>query len=230
MSTDVIGEVAKYAGVAGVAVLVIGMMVHGLAKSSAFSALRPWQSFVVVLVVIVVVAMIAMTALFGSMPQLAAMLRQSDVGEASSTEGKDKSEIDIDGPADNSSPVKEGKDRAHAVRLETKAKEKPSDGAPRSPTKVAEPAPPICPGEVGKRAERDGVQSLVEFRNFTKGTITLHWIDYAGTRRPYATVSEGQTRTIYSYTGHPWVISDSSGKCIDFFVTEGLLMQRDFGP
>jgi serine/threonine protein kinase len=53
--------------------------------------------------------------------------------------------------------------------------------------------------------------------NETQDPLVMHWLDYEGQRRKWFDVPPGQTRRQDTFVTHPWLVADSSGKCILIF-------------
>jgi hypothetical protein len=101
-----------------------------------------------------------------------------------------------------------------------------------SPPGVSGQNPAILPaGEIGTcslEAKLNAVASTqpiaVTFQNQTGADITLFWLDYNGHRKAYGTIETGKSRLQQTFVTHPWVVGDSSGKCLEI-VMPGRLTQ-----
>jgi len=56
--------------------------------------------------------------------------------------------------------------------------------------------------------------------NQHESPVHLYWIDYAGERKLYGTVSQGKSFTQVTYMTHPWLITDLTGKCISIYLPD----------
>ena len=71
-----------------------------------------------------------------------------------------------------------------------------------------------CELEYGAKSLEARAPAVVWFTNNRPSSIRLYWIDYSGNRKLYTTINSGQTHTQQTFLTHPWVVTDSDGKCI----------------
>lgn len=60
-----------------------------------------------------------------------------------------------------------------------------------------------------KPSDRIGPNTVINFINRTKGSISLSWIDWDGNVKYYVTVEAGQSDRRKTYAGHVWRVSNS---------------------
>ncbi len=90
------------------------------------------------------------------------------------------------------------------------------------------PIPPSAPvmlpvrpvGEESLASGSGGSDTTVEFRNGTKGLVSLFWLPGDGTRKPYGTVGPGESREMHTYSGHWWLVTTEGGTPLAVFVGE----------
>jgi von Hippel-Lindau disease tumor supressor len=68
----------------------------------------------------------------------------------------------------------------------------------------------------------EGVKA-VEFTlsNRSKTTIVLYWLNYEGKRVQYETVEPGMQVKQPTFLTHPWVVTDTKGRCIRILTPPG---------
>jgi len=59
----------------------------------------------------------------------------------------------------------------------------------------------------------------IAFRNKRADTIQLYWVNYSGEEELKAVVRAGEQWSVDTYLTHPWVVRDSSQKCIAIYHT-----------
>jgi membrane-associated protease RseP (regulator of RpoE activity) len=66
----------------------------------------------------------------------------------------------------------------------------------------------------------DGDQALpITFLNgYTSLPVRVYWLDYAGQRKLYANVAPGSSYNVLSFMTHPWLVADSTDKCIAVYL------------
>ena len=74
-----------------------------------------------------------------------------------------------------------------------------------------------CPGEASFRSANSNHPTSIVFRNESGSTRQLHWLDFNGRRVSYATLPPGGEYSINTYVGHPWVSTDTTGRCVAIF-------------
>jgi hypothetical protein len=70
------------------------------------------------------------------------------------------------------------------------------------------------------RSPGSDVATSLRFENRTTRALDVHWLDFAGQRKRYATVEPGATYTNATYVGHVWVVAESSGEGLAIFVAD----------
>lgn len=53
------------------------------------------------------------------------------------------------------------------------------------------------------------------FENRSSFERDLYWLNYTGKRVIYTKLAPGSTYSVNTFVTHPWVITDSSGTCLD---------------
>lgn len=74
-----------------------------------------------------------------------------------------------------------------------------------------------CPGEATFRSLNSNHSTSIVFRNEAGSTRQLHWLDFNGRRVLYATVPPGGDFSVNTYVSHPWVSTDTEGRCVSVF-------------
>ena len=69
---------------------------------------------------------------------------------------------------------------------------------------------------------KEGVKAI-EFTltNHTKSTLFLYWLNYEGKRVKYEEVPPGQRVNQPTFLTHPWVVTDTKGRCIRILTPPG---------
>jgi hypothetical protein len=70
------------------------------------------------------------------------------------------------------------------------------------------------------RSPGSDVATSLRFENRTTRALDVHWLDFAGQRKRYATVEPGATYTNATYVGHVWVVAESSGEGLAIYVAD----------
>jgi|ERR1700733_12285542 VHL beta domain len=65
-----------------------------------------------------------------------------------------------------------------------------------------------------------GQPTQIQFRNSTVQIVQLFWVDYEGKEKFYFQLPPNQFETFDTYVGHPWIVRDLTGTCLDVFVPE----------
>jgi hypothetical protein len=58
----------------------------------------------------------------------------------------------------------------------------------------------------------------VTFVNRTDGFRSVMWIDYNGVPREYQNLDPGQDYAQQTFVGHPWMITDGPGNCLEIYM------------
>lgn len=89
---------------------------------------------------------------------------------------------------------------------------------------VPPPAPVVLPvrpvSDESLVAGGGGSDTTIEFRNGTKGPVSLFWLPGDGTRKSYGTVGPGANREMHTYSGHWWLVTTEGGTPLAVFVGE----------
>ena len=62
--------------------------------------------------------------------------------------------------------------------------------------------------------------TTLHFVNRSPSTRLVYWISHAGTRTLYTTLLPGKLFTVQTYIGHPWIVADTSDKCLGIYMPE----------
>ncbi|MGH6922896.1 MAG: hypothetical protein ACRED5_03915 [Propylenella sp.] len=92
-------------------------------------------------------------------------------------------------------------------------------GALASPASAQEnPNVVSCVAQVSLRSVADGAPAAVTFVNRTDGFRSVMWIDYNGVPRQYQDLNPGQEYAQQTFVGHPWMITDGPGNCLEIYM------------
>jgi hypothetical protein len=68
----------------------------------------------------------------------------------------------------------------------------------------------------GKASSRHSQDQLTfNFINQTNTYRVISWLDFHGDVQEYATLAPGQSTEIVTYEGHPWLVQDGRGDCLE---------------
>lgn len=56
-----------------------------------------------------------------------------------------------------------------------------------------------------------GPRTTILFENRTAARVNVVWLDQQGRRRTYARISPGDSTTVRTFVGHPWLVADAEG-------------------
>lgn len=73
----------------------------------------------------------------------------------------------------------------------------------------------VCRDEKVLNSKTDSRHATMDFKNKSGKTRKIYWLDYNGKRVLYKVMKENESFYITTYITHPWVITDSSGKCLE---------------
>jgi hypothetical protein len=93
-----------------------------------------------------------------------------------------------------------------------------ADPAARAAEIVLAPRP--AGDESSLRSPGSDVATSVRFENRTTRALDVHWLDFAGQRKRYATVEPGSTYSNATYVGHVWLVAESSGEGLAIYVAD----------
>ncbi len=89
-----------------------------------------------------------------------------------------------------------------------------SSSASRSDIAPSKQAVASCANERALSSLSSGVGTRISFINHTGEPRAVYWLDFQGARVPYGTLGPGQKLELKTYLTHPWVIADSSARCL----------------
>jgi hypothetical protein len=92
--------------------------------------------------------------------------------------------------------------------------------APATPT--SPPPSSRCALEASAQSLPNGTAVSLAFQNASHSERHLFWITPAGTRQLFEVIGPGGSYAVGTYAYHPWVISDSTGRCLDLILPENV--------
>ena len=103
-----------------------------------------------------------------------------------------------------------------------------SDTAPANTTAPTSPAPADsaiigasqypCSDEGTIHSVPGGAEVPFSFTNNSSESVQIIWLNFAGARVPYVTLSPGGTYNASTYIGDLWLIADPSASCLGIFL------------
>ncbi len=89
----------------------------------------------------------------------------------------------------------------------------------------------------GQRSQNSDTPVSVTFVNVTDGFRGVMWIGFDGVPKNYANLNPGESFSVSTFVGHPWMFTDGPGNCLEIFMPQlGAetfnisAPNRDFGP
>lgn len=68
----------------------------------------------------------------------------------------------------------------------------------------------------GKASSRESYDQITfNFSNQTSNYRVISWLDFNGDVKEYATLAPGQSFEVQTYEGHPWMVQDGRGDCLE---------------
>lgn len=102
---------------------------------------------------------------------------------------------------------------------------------PAGPVPIASTAGDIsCAAEPTLASQKTNIESKLVVRNQSARAIQLFWIDYDGRRRPFLSLGPGETGAQPAFFTHPWVVADTSGRCIAIYYARNTDRTIIIGP
>jgi hypothetical protein len=77
-----------------------------------------------------------------------------------------------------------------------------------------------CPGEEWVVSVVSNQETTIEFINDLNKDIRTYWINSQKERQLFSELKPGQRVVQESFVGHPWVVTDTKGNCINLFFAE----------
>lgn len=91
-----------------------------------------------------------------------------------------------------------------------------------TPQPIGQGAPIVAGGgcdAIGSlRSSSNGAPATVTFINNTDGYRSIMWIDFDGTPQSYGGVNPGESLMQSTFVGHPWMITDGPGNCLEVYL------------
>jgi len=107
----------------------------------------------------------------------------------------------------------------------------PPPGVPPAPGPVGPTSGDYpCSSEATLAAQRTNIESRLIVQNQSGRAIQLFWIDYDGRRRPFLSLGPGESGVQPTFFTHPWVVADSSGRCMAIYYARNTDRQIIVGP
>lgn len=78
-----------------------------------------------------------------------------------------------------------------------------------------------CEQESGLRSIEGVKATEFTLTNHTKFTLLLYWLNYEGKRVKYEEIPPGQRVNQPTFLTHPWVVTDTKGRCIRILTPPG---------
>ena len=75
-----------------------------------------------------------------------------------------------------------------------------------------------CSEEEDMSSVQGTTSTVLQIRNGSGAVRDLYWLDYNGRRVFYSRLAPGQDVTQQTYATHPWVVTDSNGRCVSIFI------------
>ncbi len=75
----------------------------------------------------------------------------------------------------------------------------------------------------------DLVPVPIVFQNNSADIRKVYWLDKNGERKPYCELKPGESCEIWTYLGHPWVVTDADGNALALYYPDGQRRTVTFG-
>jgi hypothetical protein len=72
-----------------------------------------------------------------------------------------------------------------------------------------------CGDRANLKSQRYDTPAKIRFVHYSGPSRDVHWLDYKGIAQNYITIKSGQQTSVETFLSHPWMITDSSGDCIE---------------
>jgi hypothetical protein len=87
-----------------------------------------------------------------------------------------------------------------------------------------------CAEEARLASQRTNIETRLIFRNASSRPVQLFWLDYDGRRRPHLSLAPGETGVQPTFFSHPWLVADSSGRCVAIYFARRTDSEIVIGP
>ena len=87
-----------------------------------------------------------------------------------------------------------------------------------------------CSAEARIRSYEATGETSYTITNRTAGSLTVYWLDYAGTRQQWFQVPPKATMDQNTYRTHPWLVTDSRGRCLRIFYAPAQIIVDSADP
>jgi hypothetical protein len=75
-----------------------------------------------------------------------------------------------------------------------------------------------CDHASSLRSGSSTATTTIQFSNRAGEAISLFWVNRDGQKEPYGTVPPGSQLQMQTYQGHPWLVENTRGQCLEFFL------------
>jgi hypothetical protein len=75
-----------------------------------------------------------------------------------------------------------------------------------------------CSEEQSRKSLSSDAKTAIEFENRRSKPVELHWLNYEGQRESYGQIQPGEVSAVETYETHPWLVADTSKRCIAIFL------------
>lgn len=87
-----------------------------------------------------------------------------------------------------------------------------------------------CAEEPRLVSQRTNIETRLIFRNASLRPVQLFWLDYDGRRQPHLSLGPGETGVQPTFFSHPWLVADTSGRCIAIYFARRTDSEIVIGP
>ena len=77
-----------------------------------------------------------------------------------------------------------------------------------------------CKNEKKMKSIESKIKKIIIFKNTTKDSVKLYWLDTEGQRTLYATLPVDTQLDQPTYVTHPWLVTNEAGECIHILPNE----------
>ena len=87
-----------------------------------------------------------------------------------------------------------------------------------------------CSDEAALFSQRSNIRSRLIVRNDSARPIDLYWINNDGQRQPFLSLAPGESGVQPTFFTHPWVVADTSGRCLAIYFARNTDRRIVIGP
>jgi polyhydroxybutyrate depolymerase len=82
------------------------------------------------------------------------------------------------------------------------------------------PGSRLCRGEEGAKSPKENASPVVlNFTNRHGSPVKIYWLDFGGKRTPYRTLTDGQSYSQPTFSGHIWIAADEMENCLGIYIS-----------